>query len=266
MGQSRFLHLGLIVAVAMLAACGHDAHEKEITLKSIYGDGAAKAKYGPAGSGTGAITGKALWGEATPMRFAPFPIKGDAFCEQKRPSGIENEAFVLNDDGKTMRNVFVQIKLGIKKRYPAPSKPALLDQVNCQYTPHVLGVMVGQTLEFRNSDPILHNVHAVPRVKKPEINLPQSGARTDSVTFSKPEPVMVRVFCDVHGWMSSYVGVMTHPFFQVTGKDGSFELKNVPSGVYLLEAWSEAMEEPLTAEVTVEAGKATEVNFTFKQN
>lgn len=264
MGQPRFLHLGLIVCIAMLAACGHDSHEKEITLKSIYGDGTAK-DYGPTGTGTGSIRGKVLWGESKPKKVKPYTIKGDTFCEQKLPNGLANERFILNDDGKTLRNVFVRIKSGIKKRYTAPGEAVRIEQVNCQYVPHVVGVMVGQTLEFHNSDPILHNVHGVPRVRK-DFNISQSGVRTDSISFSKPEPGMVKVICDVHGWMSSYIGVMTHPFFQVTGPDGSFELKDVPEGKYLLEAWSEAFpnKEPLTERVTVEAGKPTEVNFTFK--
>ena len=108
-------------------------------------------------------------------------------------------------------------------------------------------------------------MHGSPRVRD-RFNISQSGVRTDSVEFYKPEPAMVKVTCDVHGWMSSYIGVMTHPFFQVTGTDGSFELKDVPEGKYELEAWSEAFpsKEPLTLPVTVEAGKPTEVNFTFK--
>jgi len=263
-GQPRFLHLGLIVAGAMLAACGHDSAEKEITLQSIYGDGSAVGGLGPTGTGTGSIKGIVLWGEPTPMRFRPHAIKGDAFCEQKHPTPIANETFLLNDDGQTMRNVFVRIKAGIKKRYPAPGSAVRVTQQDCQYFPHIAGVMLGQTLEYHNSDPILHNVHGNPRVRK-SFNISQSGVRTDSITFSKPEPAMVKVTCDVHPWMSSYVGVMTHPFFHVTGEDGSFELKDVPEGKYQIEAWSEALDEPRTETVIVEAGKTIEVNFTFKK-
>ena len=75
---------------------------------------------------------------------------------------------------------------------------------------------------------------------------------------------MVKVKCDVHGWMSSYLGVVPHPFFAVTGDDGSFELKGLPPGEYTVEAWHEVYGTK-TAEVTVADRDAQEITFTFEE-
>ena len=88
---------------------------------------------------------------------------------------------------------------------------------------------VGQSLEILNSDPTLHNIHAMPKANTEFNNgQPIQGMKTTHI-FDKPE-VMVPFKCDVHGWMNAYVGVLDHPYFAVTGKDGSFDLKNLPPG------------------------------------
>ena len=121
--------------------------------------------------------------------------------------------------------------------------------------------MVGQPLQFKNSDGILHNVHGLPKVNKEfNIGMPPT-VKTSDKTFNKPEPVF-KVKCDVHPWMSSYVAVMTHPYFAVTGRDGSFKIDNVPDGTYEIEAWHEKLP-AMTGSATVSGGNAT-VDFAFK--
>ena len=190
-------------------------------------------------------------------------MSGDQLCVSSHPNGLANETFVLNADGKTLKWVFVSIKRGIKRGHAVPSQEVVLRQVHCQYQPHVLGMMAGQTLVFENTDAVLHNVHAMPRTRD-EINFGQSGVKTDAVVFNSAEPVMLKVFCDVHSWMGAYVGVLSHPFFAVTGDDGSFQIKNVPPGKFLLEAWSEAFDEPVQATVELKPGEVLEVNLEFK--
>ena len=88
---------------------------------------------------------------------------------------------------------------------------------------------VGQPLEIVNSDPTLHNIHAMPKGNSEFNNgQPIQGMKMNH-TFDKPE-VMVPFKCDVHGWMNAYVGVMSHPYFAVTDEDGKFDLPNLPAG------------------------------------
>ena len=136
-----------------------------------------------------------------------------------------------------------------------------LDQKGCHYSPHVLGIQVGQPLQVVNSDNTLHNVHAMPNANR-EFNQgqPVPGMK-NSVTFTAPE-VMIPFKCDVHGWMHAYVGVMDNPYFAVTQDGGKFEL-TIPPGTYTIEAWHEKLGTQ-TQMVTVGAKETKDVAFTFK--
>ena len=136
-----------------------------------------------------------------------------------------------------------------------------LNQEGCRYIPHVLGIQVGQTLNIVNSDPTLHNIHAIPEANE-EFNMgqPIQGMQFER-TFDTPE-IMVPMRCDVHGWMNSYIGVLDHPFFAVTGEDGMFDISSLPPGDYVIEAWHEALGTQ-TQNVTVTTGGTAEVSFTF---
>lgn len=125
--------------------------------------------------------------------------------------------------------------------------------------------MVGQPLEIRNSDPTFHNVHFVSRNNGGfNIGQPRKGLKTVR-TFSKPELPGTAFFkCDVHPWMRAWVGIFDHPFFDVTGDDGSFTISGLPPGTYELEAWHEKLG-TRTAKVTLKAGETVTVNFTFKR-
>ena len=133
-------------------------------------------------------------------------------------------------------DAFVWIKDGLPPgTYPVPSEAVTLDQKGCEYRPRVFGIRAGQTLVLANSDPILHNVHA-PGFNVP---LPSVGARV-SRKFPRPE-VMATITCDVHPWMRAYAGVTPHPFFAVTGADGTFSIPNLPAGSYTLQVWHEKL-------------------------
>jgi plastocyanin len=173
-----------------------------------------------------------------------------------------SDSVLVASDG-SLKNAFVYVKDGIDPAYafPIPSETVVLDQKGCIYTPRVVGVRAGQTLEILNSDPTVHNVHAVPMANQ-EFNTgqPFQGMRHRQV-FTVPE-VMVRFKCDVHGWMAAYVGVVTHPFFAVTDEAGRFELKGVPPGTYTIEAWHEKFGR-LTEKVTIADRQSQPVAFTF---
>jgi hypothetical protein len=138
-----------------------------------------------------------------------------------------------------------------------------LDQVGCRYSPHVLGVQVGQTVEIRNSDGLLHNVHGLPKV-----NASFNRAMPPNVTeyrhvFEQPEaPFLVK--CDVHPWMGAWIEVLDHPYFAVSGGDGRFEITGLPAGTYEVEAWHEMLG-TRSATVTVADGEAASSDFAFER-
>ena len=159
-------------------------------------------------------------------------------------------------------NVFVYVREGLgDMTFPTPTEVVTLNQEGCRYIPHVLGIQVGQTLNIINSDPTLHNIHAIPEANE-EFNMGQPIQGMEFArTFDNVE-VMVPMRCDVHGWMNSYIGVLDHPFFAVTGEDGMFDISTLPPGDYVIEAWHEALGTQ-TQNVTVTTGGTAEVSFTF---
>jgi hypothetical protein len=142
----------------------------------------------------------------------------------------------------------------------------VLDQVGCIYTPHVVAVMVGQTLEVRNSDATLHNVMSAPRNNPPfNFGMPVKGG-TYNLVFKQPEFKM-NTKCFMHPWMSAYIHVLEHPFFAVTGEDGTFTLKGLPPGEYEVTVLHEAsllQPEPASAVVKVGAGETQKIEFTYQ--
>jgi hypothetical protein len=137
----------------------------------------------------------------------------------------------------------------------------VIDQNGCLYNPRVFGVMVGQPIEIRNSDPVLHNIKAVPTANRGfNISQPSQGMTTTR-TFTTAE-VMVPFECNVHGWMNAWVGVLTHPFHATSGADGGFSIQGLPAGTYELEAWHEKFG-TRTISVTVAEGGSATAEFSF---
>jgi hypothetical protein len=193
----------------------------------------------------------------------PIKMNADPVCVKANTTPQAQETYVVSDDGKTLGNVFVYIKDGLGNYvFDTPTESAKIDQQNCRYHPHVFGMRVNQPLEIINSDPTLHNIHAMPK-SNAEFNngQPIQGMKMTH-TFDKPE-VMVPFKCDVHGWMNAYVGVLPHPYYAVTDKSGKFELKSVPPGTYTIEAWHEKLGTQ-TANVTLGPKESKDITFGFK--
>ncbi len=190
----------------------------------------------------------------------PVQMSGDPACELHGRSSIP-AVDVVRGAGGELANVFVYIK-DFSGNFAAPKAPVLLDQKDCMYAPHVTGLQVGQVLQIRNSDPTLHNVHAMGKVNEAFNEGQPVKGMVDEKTFEKPE-VMIRFKCDVHSWMNSYVGVLPHPFFSVTAPNGAFSIQNLPPGTYTLEAWHEKFGTQ-TQKITVGPKESRQINFTFK--
>jgi plastocyanin len=211
--------------------------------------------------GGSTVTGKIKFTGAKPAN-AKIDMAEEAACAKKHTSAAPTAETVVGGAG-SLGNVFVYVKSGLAAgaSTPAPAAAVVIDQDGCRYTPHVLGLQVGQTLEIRNSDPVLHNIKAKPKKNRPfNISQPTAGMKTNR-TFTAPE-VMVPLECNVHGWMNAFIGVLPHPFFAVSGNDGSFSIKGLPAGTYELEAWHEKYGTQ-TASVTVAATGSKTQDFTF---
>ena len=196
---------------------------------------------------------------------APEPAQIDMSavkeCAAQHPDGAFDESLVVAD-GK-LANVVVSVKAD-NLQGEVPKEAASLDQKGCQYHPHVVAVMVGQSLLVKNDDNFLHNVHAL-SIDNPAFNF---GQPTKDPAGRKVDPMKTaerfKVKCDVHPWMGAHVAVFEHPYFAVSKEDGTFKIPgNLPDGEYTLVAWHEKLGEQ-EAKVMVSGGKAENADFTFK--
>ncbi len=221
----------------------------------------ATGRNGEAGQAGATVTGRVKFTGTKPAN-PRIDMSEEPQCKAKYPTPPTGETVVVNANG-TLANVFVYVKSGLPAtaKSPTPATPVVIDQDGCRYHPHVFGLQVGQTLEIRNSDPLLHNIKTKAIKNRPfNISQPTAGMKTTR-TFTAPE-VMVSLECNVHGWMKAYVGVLPHPLFAVTGTDGSFTIKGLPPGTYTVEAWHEKYGTQ-TATVTVAGAEAKTADFTF---
>jgi len=180
-------------------------------------------------------------------------------AEINRGKRVVQETVAAAIDG-SLANTFVRLE-GTFPKTPVPKDPVVIDQRGCVYHPRVVGARVGQTLQVKNSDDLLHNVHSL-TAKSNAFNISEPKAGMVQQFTLKDEEVMLRIKCDIHSWMTTYIGVVTHPYFAVSNDAGTFEIANVPAGSYTIQAWHERYG-PLMQTVRVRAGAATMVNFTY---
>ena len=200
--------------------------------------------------------------DGKPPTLKPLTMDADPACAKKHSGPVADERLSLGG-GNTMGNVLVWVSKGLPagKSWPAPKTPVTLDQKGCRYLPHAQGIMVGQAYRILNSDGILHNVHALPKVNA-SFNKPMPPTMKETTTtFTKPEPVF-QIKCDVHPWLIAYIGVFTHPFFSATATDGKFTISGLDPGTYEITAWHEVLGTQ-TATVTVAANETKAQNFKF---
>jgi len=187
----------------------------------------------------------------------------DPMCASINRGKRTVQEFVAASLDGSLANVFVTVQ-GSFPPAAAPAEPVTLDQRGCIYAPRVVGVRAGQTLQVRNSDDLLHNVHGL-SARGNGFNVSEPKAGMVLQFHLKDEEVMVRVKCDIHSWMTAYVGVVSHPYFAVSGGTGLFEIANVPTGAHKIQAWHERYG-PLSQTVRVRAGATSNVDFIYTGN
>ena len=210
-----------------------------------------------AAGGGGTITGTVKYA-GTPPSPVPIHFGAEQQCalvHGATPPMVED--VVINSNG-TVRDVLIYVTGEVLGQYAAPAELLVFEQRGCVFVPHVGAVMVGQPVEVRNADAILHNVRAQSKLGQSfNIAQPTQGMKTTKKLL-KPE-IGIPLKCDVHFWMTGYLHVLAHPFFAVTGPDGAFTITGLPAGTYTLEAWHGKLgTRQLTVTVSGEASQRVE--------
>ena len=268
--------LGIVVVLALVACGGGEESGGDGSGGSGNGDSASTPSDGSGGGGDSADTGAGQAATLTGrVRFegdAPAPkkidVSGTPQCVELHPDPIFYDELVVGADGG-VANCIVYLNVEIdpdNNPYPVPEEPAVLDQVNCVYIPHVQAIRCDQPVKIVNSDPLSHNVNYTPRNNEGDnIGMPRPSERTREF----PEPDFhppIKFVCNMHKWMSAYIAVFPHPFFAVTGEDGTFTIDGVPPGTYTLKIWHESQGAFAESELELSAGESEEVpEFTLPQ-
>ncbi len=208
----------------------------------------------------GEISGKISFEGKTP-RMKKLKLEADPICVSNNEVPPAAEWLIVDKSGG-VKNMIVSVKEGLSGSRNLPSETVVLDQQGCVYRPHVLAVMAGQVVDILNNDGIMHNVHALPKINR-EFNKAMPKFKKKITTQFEKSEKPFKIKCDVHPWMISYIGVFDHPYFAVTGDDGTYSISGLSSGEYVIEAWHERLGTQ-TATVTVSDG-TTNADFTFKK-
>jgi len=173
-------------------------------------------------------------------------------------SEIQGESLIL--ENQKVKNVVVWLEGEKAKKLKSQPGAYRIDQKKCAYSPHILAMSQGSELEISSSDPINHNIHTYSFDNDP-INIMFLPGQ--DYTQEMEEPEVVKVSCDLHGWMEAYIVVTPNSYFAMTGNDGAYEIKDVPPGKYTLKVWHESLGEESRK---IEIGKnVTQVNFNFTE-
>jgi plastocyanin len=256
--MKRGTPLGLSCAIAILTSCsGTATKEPQTTSKAV----AALSYFKVDPSTAGTLTGTIRYTGKKPAR-KPVDMSGDPACGEAHLSKAYDESLVVNANN-TLANVFVYIKGGLEgKNFEVRATPVTIDQQGCWFHPRVMGIQTGQTLRVTNSDPVTHNIHPLAQINREWNHSQGQGDAPLARRFIKPE-IMIRVKCNIHSWMHAFIGAVEHPYFAVTGPDGTFEIRNVPPGDYVIEAWQETLGTQ-EQKITLTPSGKIETNFIFK--
>ena len=259
MMRTKLFGFSALMLTVMLAGCGGGTPAPPAEQAAAPAPAAApSAPIDPATAAT--ITGKVSFEGAKPT-MARIRMDAVPACTEASKEPVYSQEVVVNDNG-TLRDVYIYVKEGLGDRtFPVPAEAVNLEQKGCTYIPHVLGIMAGQKFQITNDDPTNHNVHPMPSANREWNQSQPPGSPPMVQEFARPE-VMIPVKCNVHPWMKAYVGVQKHPFYAVTGADGTFTIKGLPPGDYTIEAWQEKYGTK-ELKVTVGPSETKTADFTY---
>lgn len=273
MSPRKLLTLLFALTLLFVVACGggkevvdeKDLGEDDQALQTAAAENApsdgsaAPAAAAPAVADAATVAGLVKL-EGTSPKMPAIQMNADSTCAAQHTTAQASEEVIVGAAGE-LANVIVYVKNA--PATPVPSTPATLDQKGCMYIPHVSAVQAGQAVKIKNSDPTLHNVHAMPKVNS-QFNegQPVQNMVADK-KFDKVEPTPFVIKCDVHGWMKSYMAVLPSSYHSVSQTNGTFSIANLPPGNYTLVAWHEKYGTQ-EQQVTVGPKEQKQITFTFK--
>jgi plastocyanin len=252
-----------VACVLTLAGCGGGSEQPapKADAGAAAGGGAAAT---PDLANGATVSGKVTF-DGTPPVMKVLDMSAVPACTEAHKTPAKSEELIVGSD-KGVKNAFVWIKSGLPadKTWAVPTGSVEITQDGCMYSPHVLGVMAGQNLSIKNADKTNHNIHPMPKIN-PEFNQSQPPGAGDIAHMFAREEVLVPVKCNIHPWMRAYIGVVSHPFFAVTGDDGSYSIKGLPPGTYTIEVVHEHWaDQPQDQTITVGAKDSKTQDFTLK--
>jgi len=257
--KKTWIAIGVVSALTF-AGCG--GGEKTETKQAETAAPAGGAAGTPDLTNGATITGKVAF-DGTAPKANTLDMSAVPACVNAHKTPVKSEEVIVNSNG-TLKNVFVWVKSGLPAdtTWQVPSANVELTQIGCMYSPHVVGAMTGQNLDIKNADPTGHNIHPLP-ANNPDFNQSQPPGSADIMHSFARQEVLVPVKCNVHPWMRAYIGVVSHPFFAVTGEDGTFSLKGLPPGTYTIQIVHEKYGTQ-EQQITVGAKDSKTLDFTIK--
>lgn len=247
----KSLRYGTIIGSLMLGVISNSIWMGNIAMAQAKGEAYKEVDVKDGGS----IVGTVRFDSDIPNAKILKVDKDEQTCGHENK---QSEELVINGESKGIKNVVVSL-VDIAAGKKAEVTTAALDQKECLFIPHVLAVSAGSNVDLLNSDNVMHNLHSW-SIKNAAFNEGVSGGGKMTKKFDLPE--IVKITCDVHKWMSSYIVVKNNPYFAVTDENGSFRIENVPAGTYKIEAWQEKLGKK-TSDVTVKPKEETAVGFVY---
>lgn len=251
-------HAALVACVAFAAGCASNKPPAESQKSPAADKKAAPAHFRVDPATAASVRGAVRFQGSLPSRQR-ISMEAEADCEKLHTGPVfEDRVRVGKRNG--LASAFVYVQKGLEGKTFEPSQQAVvIEQKGCQFTPRVIGIRTGQTLRVKNSDPVSHNIHPVPKNNRDWNQQQPPNAPDLQRRFGFPE-VMIPVKCNIHAWMKSYIGVLEHPYFAITNSDGEFTVNGLPPGDYVLAAWHEETGETQQP-VTVSASETKTVDF-----
>lgn len=250
----------VILAAALgfvLVSCGKKEEQPAETSSTASQPAGQPVDTANAGSVSGTIKL-----DGTPPTPHKINMAAEPYCVSQHPTPV-NDQEVVTGPGGTLANVVVYVSDDMSKySFATPTTPATIDQKGCMYSPHVVAMMAGQTLQVNNDDKTTHNIHPIPKDNREWNESQPPGAPAIEKVFARPENA-IPVKCNVHPWMKSYIFVFKNPYYSVTGDDGKFTIPNLPPGTYTVTAWQEKYGN-VTQSVTIGPKESKSVDLTFK--